>query len=143
MRQKLFETIGTAGHRALFLDLAMAPGAIAISGDSRADGRLAAALARQLCSAIGRGAEHATVVMAGTPFGLQLLHSDAALRWPSITEFNASWLPAAARFCFLFCTLSKASDAGRIQLLMENRTIRIVPIIVGGPLSTDWLLSAL
>ena len=83
------------------------------------------------------------VVMAGAPFGLRLLHLDTMLRWPSIAEFNESWIPEAAKFCFLFCTLPKGGDASRIQLLMESRTRRIIPVVVGESLCADWRLTAL
>lgn len=136
--------VGAAEPGALFLDLAMAPGPIAIAGDPRAGGRLALALARQLCSAIDQGADHTAVATAGAPFGLRPLRSGTALRWPSLAEFHDSWIPETARFCFLFCTLPNTRDAERIQLLMQNQTRRIIPIMVGEqPPATDWLLTAL
>lgn len=136
--------VGAAEPGALFLDLAMAPGPIAIGGDPRAGARLALALARQLCSAIDHGADHTAVVTAGAPFGPRPLHSDTALRWPSLAEFHDSWIPETARYCFLFCTLPNTRDVERIRLLTKIQTRRIIPITVGEqPPPTDWLLTAL
>jgi hypothetical protein len=133
----VFLGIGEGG--CLFVDLALSPGVITVTGDPRVRTELGAELVNRLGVAIREGAKRFAVAVAGTPFHPDLLTVDP-IQVNSPGEFDESKLPPSAEVCFLACSLSTPADAQAIQGLARTAGRRIVPILVDDVVAADWSL---
>lgn len=136
--------LGAGPEGYLFVDLALAPGVITVSGDRRIREEVGAELVNRLGAAIRNGAaRRAAVAVAGEPFppGLAVVEP---LRVPSAAAFAADTLPRHVEVCFLVCSLHTASDAAVISTLPSRQAgVRVVPIVVDDVEAADWALHGL
>ena len=129
--------LGAGPEGWLVVDLALAPGTISISGHPHARRRLAAALVDRLCSLTAEGAENLAVVVTGA---LLPTLSAKPISAPSAREFDPAVLPTTAEICFVFCSTAAAADTGWFggPTLAGDRSVRIVPVVVGNAVDAQW-----
>ena len=136
----VFLGVGEGG--CLFVDLALAPGVITVTGQRRVRSELGAELVNRLGVAVREGAKRFAVVVAGTPFHPDLLVVDP-IRVDSPSEFDeAAVLPAPVEVCFVACAIGTPADAQWIHSLVRSTGRRIVPILVDDVVAADWSLYA-
>ena len=133
----VFLGIGEGG--CLFVDLALAPGVVTVTGQERVRAELGAELVNRLGVAVREGAKRFAVAVAGTPFHPDLLVVDP-IQVASPGEFDESKLPPAVEVCFLACSMSAAADAQAIHGLARSSGRRIVPLLVDDVVAADWSL---
>lgn len=135
--------LGAGPEGFLFVDLALAPGVITVSGQRRIREEVGAELVNRLGSAIHGGrARRVAVVVAGEPFppGLAVVEP---LRVASAAAFEPGRLPSDVEVCFLVSALQTAADATVISTLMGRPRPRVVPIVVDDVEAAAWALHAL
>ena len=135
----IFLGVGEGG--CLFVDLALAPGVITVTGQQRVRSELGAELVNRLGVAIREGARRYAVVVAGAPFHPDLMVVDP-IRIGSPSEFDQALLPAAAEVCFVVCAMGTPADAQWIHGLAKTAGRRVVPILVDDVVAADWSLYA-
>jgi hypothetical protein len=133
--------LGAGPRGCLFVDLALAPGVITVSGEPLVRAQLGAQLVNRLGVAARDGNRRICVVVAGAPFDLDYIIVDAA-RVPALSALDQCALPAAAEVCFVVCHLAEPDDAARILALAGRRDRRIIPIVVDDVIGSDWSLFA-
>jgi hypothetical protein len=133
----VFLGIGEGG--CLFVDLALAPGMVTVTGHQRVRAELGAELVNRLGVAVREGARRFAVAVAGTPFDPDLLAVDP-IRVGAPSEFDVAKLPATAEVCFLACCLSTPAEAQVISALARSAGPRIVPLLVDDVAAADWSL---
>jgi hypothetical protein len=134
----VFLGIGEGG--CLFVDLALAPGVVTVTGQERVRAELGAELVNRLGSAVREGATRFAVAVAGAPFDLDLLAVDP-IRLSAPSELDVAKLPATAEVCFLACSLSTPAEAQAINALARSAGPRIVPLLIDNVVAGDWSLS--
>jgi hypothetical protein len=134
--------LGVGAQGCLFVDLALCPGLITVSGDLRVREEIGAELVHRLRAVVREGNRRFDVVIAGTPFNPDRVWADTP--WiPSVgAAFDLEALPAGADVCFIVCHLAEADDAARILSLADTPGRRIVPIVVDDVVGSDWSLFA-
>jgi hypothetical protein len=131
--------LGAGEDGCLFVDLALAPGVVTVTGDPRIRAELGAELANRLGAAIRAGARRCAVVVAGAPFHDDLLVTDP-IRLASPADFDEEALPETVDVCFLVCRLTSAADGDLMNALAKSTRRRIVPIVVDDVVASDWSL---
>jgi hypothetical protein len=126
----------------LFIDLALAPGVITVTGDRRVREEVGAELVNRLGSAIrGGSARQVAVVVAGTPFPPELAVVEP-IRVAAADRFDPRQLGSDIEVCFIVCPLHTAADAATISSLTRAAAPRIIPIVVDDVVAADWALYA-
>jgi hypothetical protein len=133
--------LGVGARGCLFVDLALSPGLITVSGDPRVREEIGAELVRRLRTAARVGDRRFDVVIAGTPFNPEYVQADT-LRAPSVGALDLEALPVEAEICFVVCRLAEPADAARILSLAAAPGRRIIPIVVDDVVGSDWSLFA-
>jgi hypothetical protein len=133
--------LGAGLHGCLFVDLALAPGVITVSGEPLIRAGLGAQLVNWLGAAARGGNRRICVVVAGAPFDLDYIDVDA-LRVPALSAFDPHALPAVTEVCFVVCRLAEPGDSAQILALAAQRDRRIIPIVVDDVVGSDWSLFA-
>ncbi|HTJ67716.1 MAG TPA: hypothetical protein VL551_09330 [Actinospica sp.] len=134
----VFLGVGEGGR--LFVDLALAPSVITVTGRKRVRDELGAELVNRLGAAIREGARRFAAVVAGAPFDLDLLVVDP-IRVGTLDDFDPTTLPEPVDVCFVFCSPARPADAQAVQRLSTpGGRRRIVPILVDDVVAADWSL---
>jgi hypothetical protein len=133
-----FACVGAAGEGCLFVDLAAAPGAVAIEGDQAAAVRLAESIAHQLCigSAAGR---RCAVGAVGTALPPPL---PARAAWFSTPGELRAPGDLAVGTEVVFCEVQSHDDASALNRYVAGSAHRVIPVIVAGRGSAPWHLIA-
>jgi hypothetical protein len=133
----VFLGIGEGG--CLFVDLALAPGVVTVTGQERVRAELGAELVNRLGVAVREGARRFAVAVAGAPFDPDLLIVDP-IRVDAPSRLDVSKLPATAEVCFLACCLSTPAEVQAIHDLARSVGPRIVPLLIDDVVAADWSL---
>lgn len=136
----IFLGVGEGG--CLFVDLALAPSVITVTGRQRVREELGAELVNRLGAAIRDGARRFAVVVAGRPFHPDLIVVDP-IRVERLDDFDPTRLADFVDVCFVVCSLTAPADAQAVHRLSAPRPgRRIVPILVDEVVAADWSLFA-
>ncbi|MGW3690454.1 hypothetical protein [Streptomyces sp. NPDC005125] len=133
-----FVCIGSAEHSGcLFLDLAQAPGPVAVTGDRQAAHRLLESIVLQLSAS--PVLEHACATVVGPLEGLAE-GLDHVERVPALTDLvSRREEEVDPPFEFVFCALDpEEGDAALVELLAGPG--RVIPIVLGDTDSAEWRL---
>ena len=133
----VFLGVGEGG--CLFVDLALSPGVVTVTGHERVRAELGAELVNRLGVAVREGARRFAVAVAGRPFHPDLLIIDP-IQLDSPSDYDDSKLPASAEVCFLACSMSSPADAQAIHALARSGGRRVVPLLVDDVVAADWSL---
>jgi hypothetical protein len=131
--------LGSGEGGCLFVDLALAPGVVTVTGPERVRGELGAELVNRLAGAAREGARRFAVAVAGAPFDPDLLLVDP-IRLSAPSALDVAKLPATAEVCFLACCLSTPAEAQVIDALARSAKPRIVPLLIDNVVAADWSL---
>lgn len=130
-----FACVGTGRAGCLFIDLAAAPGALALGGEPRAASRLAASLASQLCT--GPAAHRVRVVVVAdalpdpVPPRAEVVHD--------IGEIGGRPGSMMARKAeLLFCRPKSDTDLLRLARYVTAASHRVVPVILADLPGAPW-----
>ena len=136
----VFLGVGEGG--CLFVDLALAPSVITVTGRKRVREELGAELVNRLGAAIRAGNRRIAVVVAGRPFHPDLVVVDP-LRVPRVADLDPAALPEQVEVCFVVCSLAVPADGQAVHRLgAPGGRRRIVPILVDDVVAADWSLYA-
>ena len=134
-----FVCVGAGKGGCLFIDLAAAPGAVALGGERKAATRLAESLAYQLCT--GPAADRIRVVVVGdavpvpAPPGAEWIARTAELE-PRIT-------PGPGRDVELvFCRLSSDEDVFPLARYAGGSPYRVIPVMLADLPGAPWSFTA-
>jgi hypothetical protein len=133
-----FVCLGTSDEGCLFLDLAAAPGVIAISGDSDCAARLAESLAHQLCSQAADDSS-CTVVLVGDV--VPEPRPPHAVLAPTLSDLGLVGRAATPETEIVFCTLRSNEDALVLARYVGRSARRVVPVVLAELPGAPWLLS--
>ena len=133
----VFLGIGEGG--CLFVDLALAPGVVTVTGQERVRAELGAELVNRLGVAVREGARRFAVAVAGSPFDPDLLIVDP-IQVDAPSRLDVSKLPSTAEVCFLACCLSTPAEVQAIHDLARSVGPRIVPLLIDDVVAADWSL---
>ena len=135
-----FACIGAGDEGCLFIDLAAAPGAVAISGDASAAARLAESLAHQVG---GRSPadQAAKVVLVGS--AVPEPHPGSATWVATLRDLaSASVDNPPDSTDIVFCELHSSEDAFVLARHVGSSQSRIVPVVVGHLPGAPWSFTA-
>lgn len=135
-----FVCVGAGDEGCLFIDLGAAPGAVAISGDPDAAGRLAESIAHQL-SARAPADQAIALLLVGRAIGEPHpagVTSVATLR--DLASVNLDSPPDSTDI--VFCELRTSEDAFVLARHVRGSRRRIVPVVVGHLPGAAWSFSA-
>lgn len=132
-----FACLGAGDEGCLFIDLAAAPGAIAIRGDRASAAHLAESLAHQLC----RPAEDSSsrVILVGDVVPEPC--PPGAVLAPTLRDLGLIDDAVPAQTVIVFCTLSADEDAFILARHVRRSTHRVVPVILGDLPGAPWSFS--
>lgn len=135
-----FACIGAGDEGCLFIDLAAAPGAVAIDGDAEAAVRLAESIAHQLC-AKDRTDQASSVIMVGSVISEPY---PASATWvPALHDLAAASLDSPPDSTdIVFCELRSNEDAFVLARHVRSSRRRIVPIVLGHLPGAAWSFTA-
>ncbi|HTZ29445.1 MAG TPA: hypothetical protein VMC83_35935 [Streptosporangiaceae bacterium] len=134
-----FACVGAGNEGCLFIDLAAAPGAVALGGEYEAAARLAESIAHQLCS--GPSADRIHLVVVGDavptphPPGREWVRSvgDLGLRGrPSLYEQAE----------LVFCRLNSNEDVFPLARYVASAPHRVVPVVLADLPGAPWSFTA-
>jgi hypothetical protein len=134
-----FACVGAGEGGCLFIDLAAAPGAVTLGGDSQAATRLAESLAYQLRAGPAAGRVHVVVVgdavPAPAPPGVEWLASVAELSSRAMLDpYKAAEV--------VFCRLNSDDDAFPLARYVGSAPYRVVPVVLGDLPGAPWSFTA-
>jgi hypothetical protein len=134
-----FACIGAGDEGCLFIDLAAAPGAIAIGGDSGAPVRLAESIARQLCMASAGGQLRVVVVGSALP-----TPCPPGAAWVARVRDLASAATAGPEDGteIVFCELRSNEDAFALARYVASAQRRVVPVVLANLPDAPWSFTA-
>jgi hypothetical protein len=136
-----FACLGAGDEGCLFIDLAAAPGAVAIGGDGGAPGRLAESVAHQLCmgAAAGRGC---IVIAIGD--ALPEPQPSGAAWVASLRDLGSALLPPGPDDGteVVFCKLNSNEDAFALARYVSSAQRRVVPVVLADLPDAPWSFTA-
>jgi hypothetical protein len=135
-----FVCLGVGDEGCLFIDLAAAPGAVAIGGDRAAAGRLAESIAHQLCMSADSGRTCAVIAVgAALPPPLP-----AGVAWlSSLSELGSAPTDGGQdRAEVVFCELHSNEDAFALARYTNSAPGRVVPMILASLPDAPWTFTA-
>jgi hypothetical protein len=135
-----FVCLGVGDEGCLFLDLAAAPGAVAVGGDRAAAGRLAESIAHQLCMpADARRSCAVIVVGAAIPPPLP----DGVAWLSSLSELGSDATDGGQeRTEVVFCELHSNEDAFALARYTNSAPGHVVPVILATLPGAPWSFTA-
>jgi hypothetical protein len=134
-----FACVGAGKGGCLFIDLAAAPGAVALGGERQAAARLAESLAYQLCTGPAAGRVRLVVVGDAVP-----------LPAPPGAEWIASTAQLAPRIMLgpgrdvelVFCRLSSDADVFPLARYAGGSPYRVIPVVLADLPGAPWSFTA-
>ena len=134
-----FACLGAGEEGCLFVDLAAAPAAVAIGGDSQAAVRLAESIAHQLC--ISAADNHCLVVVIGD--ALPPPQPPGAACVSSLRELaDGRPLVAGDGTEIVFCHVRSGEDHLALKRYVFSAGHRVVAVILGNPPDAPWSFTA-
>ena len=135
-----FACVGAGDEGCLFIDLAAAPGAVAITGDNDAAVRLAESIAHQLCANAMPDRPISVLIVDRT---IPEPHPATAISVQSLRDLTAA-LPdhRPDGTDIVFCELHSTEDAFALARIVGTAQHRIVPIVLGNLPGAAWSFTA-
>jgi hypothetical protein len=135
-----FACIGAGDEGCLFVDLAAAPGTVAITGDTDAAVRLAESIVHQLCT--GAATEPVISVLLVGSF-IPRPHPASAISVETLRDLAAASLDSPPDGTdIVFCELRSDDDASTLDRHVRNSRHRIVPVVLGHLPGAAWSFTA-
>jgi hypothetical protein len=137
-----FVCLGAGDEGCLFIDLAAAPGAIAIGGDTSATDRLTESIAHQLCPAAAVGPDPRYLV-AIVGDAVPEPHPPGAASAAGITDLAAATAGSPADVTeIVFCRLRANEDALALARYASGAERRVVPVVLADLPEAPWSFTA-
>lgn len=135
-----FACLGIGGDGCLFIDLAAAPGAVSIGGDSAAASRLAESIAHQLCMAVAAG--HAcAVTVVGTV--IPEPHPSGATSVATLGDLGSAVTDGSDGTAeIVFCELRSDHDAFALASYVGGAQHHVVPVVLANLPDAPWSFTA-
>lgn len=135
-----FACIGAGDEGCLFVDLAAAPGGVAITGDSDAAVRLAESVVHQLCASAA--AEQAiSVLLVGS--SIPEPHPASAISVETLSDLATASLDSRPGSTdIVFCELRSNEDALALARHVSSSRHRMVPVVLGQLPGAAWSFTA-
>jgi hypothetical protein len=135
-----FVCLGTGDEGCLFIDLAAAPGAIALGGDRAAAARLAESIAHQLSMAEDASQQRAVVVVGGAVPGPLPAGVTEVTTISGLGQAAAADLSGTARI--VFCELHSNEEAFALARYTATAQHRVIPVVLAGLPGAAWSFTA-
>jgi hypothetical protein len=135
-----FACVGAGDEGCLFIDLAAAPGAVAITGDNDAAARLAESIAHQLGTNTVADRPISVLIVGGA---IPEPHPATATSVPTLSDLTAA--RPADRLDgtdVVFCELHSTEEAFALARLVNASQHRVVPIVLGDLPGAAWSFTA-
>lgn len=135
-----FACIGAGDEGCLFVDLAAAPGGVAITGDPDAAVRLAESIVHQLCA--GAAADQAiSVLLVGS--SIPEPHPAGATSVETLSDLATAGLDGRPGSTdIVFCELRSDEDAFALARHVSSSRHRMVPVVLGQLPGAAWSFTA-
>jgi hypothetical protein len=135
-----FACLGTGDQGCLFLDLAAAPGVVAIDGDDQAAARLAESIAHQLC--IASADSNCSILVIGDALPPPL--PSGATGVTSVHELGRMLRPQPPGDSteVVFCRPGSVRDTLALARYASSAEHRIVPVVLGSVPDAAWSFTA-
>jgi hypothetical protein len=133
-----FACLGAGDEGCLFIDLAAAPGTIAITGDRDSAAHLAESLAHQLCRQVADDSS-CTVVLVGDV--VPDPPPSRAVLAPTLHDLGFVSDAAAPETEIVFCTLGTNEDASILARHASRSAHRVVPVVLADLPGAPWTFS--
>lgn len=135
-----FACVGAGDEGCLFVDLAAAPGAVAITGDTDSAIRLAESIVHQLCS---RAAEDQAISVHLVGSSIPKPHPASAISVQTLRELATASLDIPPdRTDIVFCELRSNDDAFALARHVTSSRHRIIPVVLGHLPGAVWSFTA-
>lgn len=135
-----FACVGAGDEGCLFIDLAAAPGAVAVGGDKAASTRLAESMAHQLALAAESGRSCVPVVVGRV---LPEPHPQGAVWVASLHDLaSVSGTGSGDATEIVFCQLLSNEDAFALARYVGSAQRRVVPVVVADLPDAPWSFTA-
>jgi hypothetical protein len=135
-----FACLGAGDQGCLFIDLAAAPGAVAIGGDDAAAARLAESIAHQLGQGASSGRSCSIVIVGSV---LPEPYPPGAVWAAGISDLaRASAASLADRTEIVFCRLRSNDDAFALARYVSSAERRVVPVVLANLPDAPWSFTA-
>jgi hypothetical protein len=135
-----FACIGAGDEGCLFVDLAAAPGGVAITGDSDAAVRLAESIVHQLCASAAAD-QAISVLLVGS--SIPEPHPAGATSVETLSDLATAGLddrPGSTDI--VFCELRSNEDAFALARHVSSSRHRMVPVVLGQLPGAAWSFTA-
>jgi hypothetical protein len=134
-----FACVGTGDEGCLFIDLAAAPGAVALGGEHEAATRLAESIAYQLCLGPALDRIHMVVVGDAVPDS----HPLGAEWASSVSDLGRPGRPSLDKQAELvFCRLNSSEDVVPLARYVASAPHRVVPLVLADLPGAPWSFTA-
>jgi hypothetical protein len=135
-----FACVGAGDEGCLFIDLAAAPGAVAIRGDGDAAARLAESIAHQLCMAAAAGRPCSVIVIGDA---LPEPHPADAVWVARLQDLELAPPPGSADGTeIVICELRSNEDAFALARYVSSSDRRVIPVVLADLPDAPWSLTA-
>ena len=131
-----FACVGAGDEGCLFIDLAAAPGSVAVRGDNAAATRLAESVASQLC--IGPGNDRCIVIAIGDALPRPV---PSGTVWADSYQHLGSLLPPSGtddRTEIVFSRLASKDDASALADYVSAAQRPVIPVVLAEMPDTPW-----
>lgn len=130
---RAFACLGAGEDGYLFVDLAGAPGMVAIGGDGQAAVRLAESIAHQLCTAFAAGGNCRVVVI-----GNALPPPPGAARIAGLRDLEPALRGPADGLTVVFCPPGSSQDMRMLARYASDAGHPVVPVVLGSLPDAPW-----
>jgi hypothetical protein len=135
-----FACVGAGDDGCLFIDLAAAPGAVAIGGDGDAPARLAESIAHQLCTGAAAGRPCSVVVIGEA---LPEPYPVGAAWLARLQDLESVPPPASDGGTeIVICELRSNEDAFALARYVSSSDHRVIPVVLADLPDAPWSLTA-
>ncbi|HUZ24175.1 MAG TPA: hypothetical protein VMV07_10475 [Streptosporangiaceae bacterium] len=136
-----FACVGAGDEGCLFIDLAAAPGAVAIGGDSAAATRLAESIAHQLCMAATTADRSCVVIVVGAV--LPEPHPAGAAWVATVRDLGSAVTDGTDDGTeIVFCDLRSNEDAFALARYVASTQRHVVPVVLADLPDAPWSFTA-
>jgi hypothetical protein len=129
--------LGAGEDGYLFIDLAAAPGVVAIGGDGQAAVRLAESIADQLCTAFAAGGNCRVVVI-----GNALPPPSGAARIDGLGDLKSALRGPVDDITVVFCPSSSSQDLRTLERCASDAGHPVVPVVLASLPDAPWTFTA-
>jgi hypothetical protein len=135
-----FACIGAGDEGCLFVDLAAAPGGVAITGDPDAAVRLAESIVHQLCASAAADQAISVLLVGGS---IPEPHPAGATSVETLSDLATAGLDSRPGSTdIVFCELRSNEDAFALVRHVSSSRHRMVPVVIGQLPGAAWSFTA-